>query len=195
MWLCARLLSILGIAHLYTQVGFQNCYFSACSLYRKTKTKREKTKRKEKKRKERKEIKRSLDLSIVWELKLEVLVFGITFMLDWELFPIAPLFAWLLSYLSICSTPCPQPITTLKSPSDLDPHVFLVWLLVLEACQVCWCLFFRGALKVNSSLEIWVIKCIFRDVMLLSILSLSWNELSTWHVLNCLDDVHGYLAA
>jgi len=72
-------------------------------IKKKKKKKREKTKTK------RKEIKRILDLSIVWELKLEVLVFGITFMLDWDLFPIAPLFPWLLSYLSICSTPCPQP--------------------------------------------------------------------------------------
>ena len=56
-------------------------------------------------------------------------------------------------------------ITTLKSPSDLDLHVFLVWLLVLEACQVCWCLFFKGALIVNSSQEIWVIQCIFHKVI------------------------------
>jgi len=72
-----------------------------------------------------------------------------------------------------------NPITTLKNPSNLDLHVFLVWLLVLEACQVCWCLFFRGALRVNSSLEIWVIHCIFREVIFLSILSLSWTEYLT----------------
>jgi len=48
---------VLGIAHWYTQVGFQNCSFSACSLYRKTKRKK-KRKEKEKKRKQRKEIKR-----------------------------------------------------------------------------------------------------------------------------------------
>ena len=71
--------------------------------------KQKQNKTKQNKTKQNKEIKRSLDLSIVWELKLEVLVFGITFMLDWDLFPITPLFPWLLSYLSICSTPCPQP--------------------------------------------------------------------------------------
>jgi len=49
---------VLGIALLCTQVGFQNCCFSACSLYRKKNKKREKKKkRKEKKRKQRKEIK------------------------------------------------------------------------------------------------------------------------------------------
>jgi len=53
VWLCAHLLLVLGIAHLYTKVGFQNCCFSACSLYRKTKRKGEKTKRKEKKTKKR----------------------------------------------------------------------------------------------------------------------------------------------
>jgi len=46
-----HLLLVLGIAHLYTQVGFQNCCFSACSLYRKKKRENEK------KRKQRKEIK------------------------------------------------------------------------------------------------------------------------------------------
>jgi len=40
-------------------------------------------------------------------------------------------------------------------------------------------MFFRGALRVNSSLEIWVIRCIFREVMLLSIISLSWTEYLT----------------
>jgi len=57
VWLFAHLLLVLGIAHWYTQVGFQNCSFSACSLYRKTKRKK-KRKEKEKKRKQRKEIKR-----------------------------------------------------------------------------------------------------------------------------------------
>jgi len=45
-------LLVLGIAHLYTKVGFQNCCFSACSLYRKRK-KKEKTKRKGKRIKKR----------------------------------------------------------------------------------------------------------------------------------------------
>jgi len=45
------LLLVLGIAHLYTQVGFQNCCFSACSLCKKE----EERKQKEKKRKEKKE--------------------------------------------------------------------------------------------------------------------------------------------
>jgi len=31
-------------------------------------------------------------------------------MLDFDLFPIAPLFPLVLSYLSIHSTPCPQPL-------------------------------------------------------------------------------------
>ena len=39
----------------------------------------------EKKRKKRK--KRGLGLSIVWELNLEVLEFGIAFMLDFDVFP------------------------------------------------------------------------------------------------------------
>jgi len=49
-----HLLLVLGITHLYTQVGFQNCCFSACSLYRKTKRKREKTKTKQNKTKQNK---------------------------------------------------------------------------------------------------------------------------------------------
>ena len=109
VWLCAHLLLVLGIAHLYTQVGFQNCCLSTCSLNKKKEKewKQKENKKKEKKRKKRN--KRSLDLSIVWEPYLEVLVCGITFMLDWDLFLIAPLFLLWISYLSICSTPCPQP--------------------------------------------------------------------------------------
>jgi len=40
-------------AYLYTQVGFQNCCFSACSLYRKEEE--EERKQKEKKTKQNKE--------------------------------------------------------------------------------------------------------------------------------------------
>jgi len=47
VWLCVHLLLVLGIAHLYTKVGFQNCCFSACSLYRKRKKKERKQKEKE----------------------------------------------------------------------------------------------------------------------------------------------------
>ena len=54
MWLCAHLLLVLGIAHLYTKVGFQNC----CSLHvlfieKEKEKKREKKKRKEKRIKKR----------------------------------------------------------------------------------------------------------------------------------------------
>jgi len=62
VWLCAHLLLVLGIAHLYTQVGFQNCCFSlhVLCIEKQKEKEREKTKRKAKKRN-----KRSLDLSIV----------------------------------------------------------------------------------------------------------------------------------
>jgi len=45
-------------------------------------------------------------------------------MLDCDLFPIAPLFALLLSYLSICAIPCPRPHYNLEKSFDLDLHVF-----------------------------------------------------------------------
>jgi len=60
--------------------------------------------------------------------------------------------AWFLMYFSLLlyfciphSTPFPQPITTLKSPSNLDQHVF--WLLILEACQVCLMLVLSGCFR------------------------------------------------
>jgi len=52
--------------------------------------------RKEKNEKKKKIKKRKLGLSIVRELNLGVLEFGITFMLDFYLFPIAPLFPLVL---------------------------------------------------------------------------------------------------
>jgi len=115
-----------------TQVGFQNCCFFACCLYKK----KEKTKRKEKKTN-----KRILDLSIVWEPNLEVLAFEITFMLDYDLFPIAPLFLCCLSTYPCAPHFVLNSITTLKSPFDLDLHVF--WFLIWEACQVHLMLVFQ----------------------------------------------------
>ena len=138
MWLCAYLLLVLGIAHLYTHVGFQNCCFSACSLYRKTKRKREKTKTK---RKEKKTKKKELKGVWIWALcenrSWKCWCLGL---LSCLIETYSPLFLYFLG----CLTTYPyvphvvlSPIITLKSPSHLDLHVFLVWLLVLEACQVC----------------------------------------------------------
>ena len=47
---CARTCCwlVLGIAHLYTKVGFQNYCFFACSLYRKKKKRENKKKRNKK---------------------------------------------------------------------------------------------------------------------------------------------------
>ena len=53
-------------------------------------------------------------------------------------FPIGPLFPLVLfSHLSICSTRCPQPHYNLEKSFWSWFACVLVWLLVLEACQVC----------------------------------------------------------
>ena len=125
-----------------TPVLFMDCSFVDFMSDLKTVVSLLNNEKKWEKKKKRK--KRGLGLSIVWELNLEVLEFGISFMLDFDVF-------------SHCLATYPyvphlvrNTITTLKIPSDLDLHVFS---------------FFRGALRVNSSLEIWVIQCIFCEVM------------------------------
>ena len=54
-----------------------------------------------------------------------------------------------------------------------------------------WCLFFMGALRVNSSLDTWEIKCISCEALSLFIQFLSW--LTTLPCLRCLDDFHDCL--
>ena len=51
-------------------------------------------------------------------------------------------------------------------------HVFVVWLSILESCQVYVVFVFMGALRVNSSLDTWEIECISYEALSLFILKL-----------------------
>ena len=51
-------------------------------------------------------------------------------------------------------------------------HVFVVWLSILESCQVYVVFVFMGALRVNSSLDTWEIECISYEALSLFILEL-----------------------
>ncbi len=51
-------------------------------------------------------------------------------------------------------------------------HVFVVWLSILESCQVYVVFVFMGALRVNSSLDTREIKCISCEALSLFILEL-----------------------
>ena len=110
------------IAHLYILCQTWKSLFLYSKMKRNEKRKEKKIKRNEKKKKRKK---RGLSLSIMWELNLEVLEFGIAFMLDLTYLPITPLFPLVLlaTYPYVLHLVL-SPITTLKSPSDLDLHVF-----------------------------------------------------------------------
>ena len=70
-------------------------------------------------------------------------------------------------------------------------HVFVVWLSILESCQVYVVFVFMGALRVNSSLDTWEIECISCEALSLFIQFLSW--LTTLPCLRCLDNFHDFL--
>ena len=55
-----------------------------------------------------------------------------------------------------------------------------------------WCLFFMGALRVNSSLDTWEIECISCEALSLFIQLLCWL-MTTLPCLRCLDDFHDCL--
>ena len=68
-------------------------------------------------------------------------------------FPIAPLFLWVLAIIPYFHLPCPWPHYNLKRPFDPHMHVLVMWLSILESCQVYVVFVFMGALRVNSSLD------------------------------------------
>ena len=75
----------------------------------------------------------------------------------------------LIPYFSI---PCPWPHYNLKRPFDPHVQVFVMWLSILESCQVYVVFVFMGALRVNSSLDTWEIECISYEALSLFILEL-----------------------
>ena len=51
-------------------------------------------------------------------------------------------------------------------------HMFMVWLSILESCQVYVVFVFMGALRINSSLDTWEIECISYEALSVFILEL-----------------------
>ena len=84
----------------------------------------------------------------------------------------APLFLWVLATIPYFPLPCPWPHYNLKRPFDPHVHVFVMWLSILESCQVYVVFVFMGALRVNSSLDTWEIECISCEALSLFILEL-----------------------
>jgi len=119
---------LLGLLICIPKVGFQNCCFFACSLYRKNKKKERK--QKEKKRKQRKEIKGVWIWALCENRSWKCWCLGLLSCLIETYSPLLLYFLGCLATYPYVPHLVLSPITTLKSPSDLDLHVFLVWLLV-----------------------------------------------------------------
>ena len=64
-------------------------------------------------------------VDIVWLILWILEVLGLLFMLNFDLFPIAPLFLWVLAtYPIFYPPPCPWPHYNLKRPFDPYVHVY-----------------------------------------------------------------------
>ena len=89
-----------------------------------------------------------------------------------HLFSIAPLFLWVLATIPYFHLPCHWPHYNLKRLFDPYMHVLVMWLSILESCQVYVVFVFMGAMRVNSSLDTWEIECISCEAWSLYILEL-----------------------